>query len=168
MKMSQTVFSLQSGHEYMVEMVMLNVQRIITPKVGNPEPRLMCSAHCLIVLNICVKFGENVMNSIGVMERTRVHGRNGYVQCSKGNNSISRQARIIVHVFCTLSHGVLHWCEVLRKYLKWYQSYRADTKLWSADGRTDTQNFGRYNIIPHHFSWRGIKNAKAYYRPVRI
>ena len=25
------------------------------------------------------------------------------------------------------------------------------------DGRTDTQKFGGYNIIPRHFLWRGIK-----------
>ena len=33
MKISRTVFKLQSGHEYMVKMAMLNVQRAITPKV---------------------------------------------------------------------------------------------------------------------------------------
>ena len=45
---SQTVFNLQSRHEYMGEMAMFNVQRAITPKVGKPE--FMCSAHPLIVL----------------------------------------------------------------------------------------------------------------------
>ena len=33
------------------------------------------------------------------------------------------------------------------KNLRLYQSYGADTNDGSADGRTDTQNFGRYNII---------------------
>ena len=37
MKTSQTVFSLQSGHECMVEMVMFNVPKAIIPKVGKPE-----------------------------------------------------------------------------------------------------------------------------------
>ena len=37
MKLSQTVFNLQSRNEYMVEMSMFNVQRAITPKVGIPE-----------------------------------------------------------------------------------------------------------------------------------
>ena len=83
MKISQTVFTLQSRHEYMVEMAMFNVQRAITPKAGKSELRFMCSACCLIVLYTCVKFCEN-MNCIRVMERTRVHGRNGYVQYSKG------------------------------------------------------------------------------------
>ena len=52
MKISGMVFNLQSGHEYMVEMAMLNVQRAITPKVGKPELRFMCSARYLIVLYI--------------------------------------------------------------------------------------------------------------------
>ena len=64
----------------------------------------ICSACGLLVLYICVKLCENITNSIEVMEWTRVHGRNGYVQCSKGNNSKSRQTRVTVQVFCTLSH----------------------------------------------------------------
>ena len=92
---------------------MFNVQRAITPEVGKSELRFMCSACRLIMFYISLKFCENIANSIRVMERTQVHGRNGYVQCSKGNNSISRQTRVTVHVFCTLSNGGLHWCEVL-------------------------------------------------------
>ena len=86
-KISGTVFNLQSGHEYMVEMAMLNALRGTTPKVGKPELRFMCSARRLIVLYICMKFRENISNGFKLTERTRVHGRNGYVQCSKGNNS---------------------------------------------------------------------------------
>ena len=41
--------NLQSGHKYMVEMAMFNVQMEITPKVGKQELRYMCSARCLIV-----------------------------------------------------------------------------------------------------------------------
>ena len=54
----------------MVEMATFNVQRAITPKVGKPELWFMCSANCLMVLYICVKFGENISESIRVMERT--------------------------------------------------------------------------------------------------
>ena len=63
-KISQTVFNLQSGHEIMVEMAMFNVQRAVTPKVGNPELFFMCSACRLMVLYICVKFRENITNGI--------------------------------------------------------------------------------------------------------
>ena len=49
-------FQLQSRHDYIAEMTMFTVQRAITPKVGKPELRFMCSAHRLIVLYSCVKF----------------------------------------------------------------------------------------------------------------
>ena len=81
-------------------------------KSRQTELLFMCSTRHLIMLYIYVKLRENITNDIRVMERTRVHGRNGYVQCSKGNNSVSRQTRVRVHVFCTLSHGGLHLCEV--------------------------------------------------------
>ena len=42
-------------NEYMVEMAMFNVRRVITPKVDKSELRFMCSAHCLMVLYVCVK-----------------------------------------------------------------------------------------------------------------
>ena len=63
-----------------------------------------------MVLYICVKFCENITNGIRVIERTRVHERNVYVQKA----SVSRQTRITIHVCCTSSHGALHWCEVLK------------------------------------------------------
>ena len=100
------VFNLQSGHEYMVKMAVFNVQREIAPKVGKLELQFTCSALCLIVLYICVTFGENISNGIRVTERTLVHGRNDYVQCSKCYYSISRQTRVTIHVSCTPSHGV--------------------------------------------------------------
>ena len=96
-KISGMVFNLQSRHEYMVEMSMFNVERAITPKVGKPELRFMCSACHLIVLYICVKFRANILDGFKLTEYTHIHGRNGYVQCSKGNNSKSRQTR--VHAF---------------------------------------------------------------------
>ena len=40
MKISQTVFNLQSRHKYMVEMAMFNVQRAVSPKVGKNRVRV--------------------------------------------------------------------------------------------------------------------------------
>ena len=71
---SQMVFNLQSRHKYMVEMAMFNVQRAITPKGGKPELWFMSSACRLIVLHICVKFRENILNTIRVTEQTRIMG----------------------------------------------------------------------------------------------
>ena len=79
---------------HMVEMAMFHVQRAITPKVGKSVLWLMCSAYRFIVLYICVKFCENILRGFQLTERARVHGRNGHVQCSKGNNFKSRQTRV--------------------------------------------------------------------------
>ena len=55
----------------MVEIATFNVQRVITPKVGKPELQFICSAHCLIVLSICVKFGEDILE-VSLMEWTQM------------------------------------------------------------------------------------------------
>ena len=60
---SRKVFNIQSGNEYMVEMIMFNVQRAITPKIGKPELWVMSSASRLIVLYICVKLPENTVDT---------------------------------------------------------------------------------------------------------
>ena len=36
------------------------------------------------------------------------------------------------------------------------------------DGRTDTQKFRGYNIIPRKFLWRGIKRVKVSYSLVAV
>ena len=61
---------LTSGHEYMVEMVMFNVQREITPKVGEPVLWCMCSPRLLTVFYNFMKFRENISVGIRVVERT--------------------------------------------------------------------------------------------------
>ena len=102
-KISQTVLVLQSGHECVVEMAIFNVQRTITPKVCNPELRLLRSERRLI-LNICVKFHENILNGFEVTERTRVCGKIAIFQCSKSNNSKRMQSRVTVPALCIPSH----------------------------------------------------------------
>ena len=62
------------------------------------------------MLNICVKFHENILNGFDVTERTRVCGRNGNIKCSKGNNSKSMQSKVTVPVLCTSSHGAYNMC----------------------------------------------------------
>ena len=66
MKMCQGVLNLWSGQETIV-----NTQRAITPIVGKPELRFMCSACRLMVFNVCVKFHENMSSGFKVMEWTR-------------------------------------------------------------------------------------------------
>ena len=73
-----------SGHKYVVVMAISNVQRAITPKVCNPELRFLCSAFCLKVLSICVKFHENISNGFEVTERTPVCGKNCHFSMFEG------------------------------------------------------------------------------------
>ena len=65
MKICQAVLKLWSGHE------IVNTKRTITPKVGKPELRIMCSARRLMEFNVRVKFHENMSSGFKVMERTR-------------------------------------------------------------------------------------------------
>ena len=51
-------------------MKIVNTQRAITPKVGKPELWFMCSAHRLIMFNVCVKFQENMSSGFKLMKRT--------------------------------------------------------------------------------------------------
>ena len=49
----------------------VNTQNAISPKVGKPELRFMCSACRLMVSNICVKCHENMSCSFKLMELTQ-------------------------------------------------------------------------------------------------
>ena len=49
------------------------------------------------------------------------------MKITKGNNSAKNVGGVTVVNLCTLSGHVLYFYQVLRNYLKRYQSYRADT-----------------------------------------
>ena len=55
---------------YGADTKIVNTKRAITPKIGKPELRFMCSARRLMVFNVCVKFHENMSSGFKVMERT--------------------------------------------------------------------------------------------------
>ena len=57
-----------------------------------------------MVLNIYVKFYENILNNFEVTEQTQVCGKIAVFQCSKGNNSERMQSRVTVPVLWTSSH----------------------------------------------------------------
>ena len=65
MKICQAVLKLWSEHK------IINIQRAITPKVGKPELRFMFSACRLMMLNVWVKFHENMSSGFKIMERTQ-------------------------------------------------------------------------------------------------
>ena len=80
------------------------VQRDVTQKVSIQELWFLCSACRLIVVNICMKFHEDTLNSFQVTERMRFCLRNGYLQSSKGHNSKSINTRVMVLAFCMSSN----------------------------------------------------------------
>ena len=92
---------LQSDYEYAVEIGIFNVQ---TPKVCHPELWFLRSACRLMVLNICVKFHENILNCFEGTELTRECGKIAMFQCSTGNNSERVQSKVTIPVLCTLSY----------------------------------------------------------------
>ena len=90
-------------------MAIFNVQRAITPKVCNPELRFLRSARRLMVLNICVKFRENISNGFEVTERTRVCGENCHFSMFNGKNFVGNnfermQFRVAVLAPCKSTH----------------------------------------------------------------
>ena len=63
-----------------------------------------------MVLYIYEKVRNNISNVFQLTERTRVHGRNYYVQ--RAIIPKSMQTRITFHMFCKLSHSALYLYEV--------------------------------------------------------
>ena len=70
MKVTWTVFELQSGHKPYRKIYYFQFLRAITPKIHNPELQFLRSARRLMLLYICVKFHENISNGFWVTERT--------------------------------------------------------------------------------------------------
>ena len=96
----------------MVELVMFNIQRAITLKVGKPELRFLCSARRLIVLHICVKFHENISDGIRVMTRIRtmealMNGRMD-TQSFGGYNIIPSPLFVAGHKHASVTHRKCH------------------------------------------------------------
>ena len=70
MIISRTVFNFQLTEQTGVHKRNGYVQ--CTPKVSKPDLQLMSSERCHIVLNIFVKFRENILDGFRVMERTQM------------------------------------------------------------------------------------------------
>ena len=86
----------------------------------------LCSACHQLLNDIYMKFHEYSLNSFQVIEWTLFCD----TQSSKGNNSKSINARIMVLAFCTLSNADWYLYEVSWRYLEQFSSYRADKILW--------------------------------------
>ena len=103
----------------------------------------MCSAHRLMVLNVCVKFHENMSSGFKVMERTRKNCLH-----TKGNNSKSRKS--------SYSSCVLHvasWC--LTFVVKFHENMSSCFKVMErtrkllTDTHTHTHREKTKTLYPH-------------------
>ena len=62
----------------MTEITIYYVQRAMTPKAEKNKVKVLCSASCLIVVNISVEFHENISNGFHVRGRTLLYNQNYY------------------------------------------------------------------------------------------
>ena len=70
MKIPRTVLKLQSRHDFVLETATYKVQRGITQKVKIQEIWFLHSTCRLMLVNICMKFHEGILNGFQVIERT--------------------------------------------------------------------------------------------------
>ena len=57
-----------------------------------------------MLVNISMKFHEDILNRLKVLERTQFCHRNCYLQSSKGRNSKIIYPRVMVCALCTSSN----------------------------------------------------------------
>jgi len=60
---------------------------------------------------------------------------------------------LVKHRHCTSSHHTWHLCKVICKSYQGFKRYRADTKAWRTDRRTDGQIDNRAKTICLPISW---------------
>ena len=84
--MSWKALKLQSGHDFVTETDTNKVQRDTTEKIHIEGLQFLRSASRPMLVNVCMKFHEDILNGFLVKERTRFCHRNCYVQSSNGPN----------------------------------------------------------------------------------
>ena len=63
-------FKVIEGHNFVIETGTYKVQRDVTQKVSLQELWFLHSACCLMLINTCMKFHEDILNSFKVIEWT--------------------------------------------------------------------------------------------------
>ena len=71
------------------------------------ELRIFSSAHCLIVVYICTKFHQNILDGYSYRADTIFIGK-----YSKRHNSVKNVGLVSVLGLCTSSNDGLHWYKV--------------------------------------------------------
>ena len=114
MKLPWKILKLQSKHDFVLETATYKVQRGITKKIHKQELWFLHSACRHMVLNICMKFHEDILEGFNIIQRTQFCHRNCYLQSSKGQNSKHTYPRVS---FCVL-HVVQCWLIFLWSFMK--------------------------------------------------
>ena len=81
----------------------LQSSRGITKLIHKQELRFLHSARHM-VLNICLKFHEDILKGFKVIEWTQFCHRSCYLQSSKGHNSKNTYPRVTVLALCMSSN----------------------------------------------------------------
>ena len=82
------------------------------------------------------------------------------LKISKGNNSAKNEGgvTVLISARCLIMvYIVPSFVKLSRTVSKVWSGHECSTSDGRTDGRTDTQKFRGYNIIPRHFLWRDIK-----------
>ena len=122
-------------------MIIVKFQRGITTKLYRQELRFLCSAYCLRMLYVSMKFHDNILNGFQVIEWTR----NNNSLILKGNNSKDVQTRVMVLVVCIC-------LMMLYISMKFHENILNDFqvigRIQLRDGQTDrwTDNRGKNNV----------------------
>ena len=93
------------------------------------------TAHRLIILDICAKLFVNPTRDSKDIERTR----NTVIQCLILHCDLDLEPTLVKHRHCTSSHHTWHLYKVICQSHLGFKRYRADTKVWRTDRRTDRQ-----------------------------
>ena len=130
MNISWTVLKLQSGHDFGLRNCFLQVQRDTTKQIHKQELWFFHSARRHMMLNICMKFHEDILKCFKVIgfkvtERTRFCHRNSYLQSSRGHNSkihiqelrflCSARCPMLVNIYMKFHEDILNGFKVIER-----------------------------------------------------
>ena len=79
MKVSLKVLKLYSRHDFVTETDTYKIQRDVTKKIHIQELLFLHSASRPMLINICTKFHEDILNGFKDIERTCFCHRNCYI-----------------------------------------------------------------------------------------
>ena len=112
------------------------LQRDVTKKIHIQELWFLHSACHLLVLNICMKFCEYILNSFKVYRADTNLSRNCYLKSSKGRNSKSINTKVMVLVLCMSPYIGQYLYEVSWRYFERFSRHDFVTDRQTTHAKT--------------------------------